>query len=126
MSTVLNALLIKPFLVKMTKSGKVMEVKNVDSIFSNVFDKFPQLTNAQKQQISTQLNQAYGEKAFKGNFEMSTAIFPDIAVSQGDKWSINIKLESGMAGKIETIHEFEDKTDSYIHITGNSKISTLD
>ncbi len=125
-STILGTMKNKPFLVKMTRTGKVNEVKNIELVFSDMFNKFPQLSDVQKQQIKGQLMQAYGEKAFKGNFEMCSAIFSDSPVSKGDKWTINTQLESGMSAKIETIYELKEITDSYCQILGNSKIETAD
>lgn len=125
-STILGTMKNKPFLVKMTKTGKVNEVKNIDAVFSNMFDKFPQLSDVQKQQIKGQIMQAYGEKAFKGNIEMCSAIFSDSPVSKGDKWTINTQLESGMSAKMETVYEFKELSDSYYQILGNSKIETAD
>jgi hypothetical protein len=46
LSTILGTMKNKPFLVKMTKTGKVNEVKNIEAIFHNMFDKFPQLSDA--------------------------------------------------------------------------------
>jgi len=125
-STILGVMKNKPFLVKMTKAGKVNEVKNIESIFSNMFEKFPQLTDIQKQQIQSQLMQAYGEKAFKGNLEMCSAIFSDSPVSKGDKWIIKTKLESGMSANIETTYELKEVNDSYCLFSGASKIETAD
>ncbi len=125
-STILGTMKNKPFLVKMTKTGKVNEVKNIELVFLNMFDKFPQLSDVQKQQIKGQIMQAYGEKAFKGNIEMCSAIFSDSPVSKGDKWTINTQLESAMSAKMETVYELKDNTDSYYQILGNSKIETAD
>lgn len=125
-STILGTMKNKPFLVKMTKAGRVNEVKNIEAVFSNMFDKFPQLSDAQKQQIKGQVMQAYGEKAFKGNIEMCSAIFSDSPVSKGDKWTIKTQLESGMSAKMETVYELKELSDSYCQIFGNSKIETAD
>jgi hypothetical protein len=125
-STILGTMKNKPFLVKMTKAGRVNEVKNIEAVFSNMFDKFPQLSDVQKQQIKGQIMQAYGEKAFKGNIEMCSAIFSDSPVSKGDKWTINTQLESGMSAKMETVYELKELSDSYYQIFGNSKIETAD
>jgi len=125
-STILSAMKNKPFLVKMTKTGKVNEVKNIESVFSGIFEKFPQLTDIQKQQIQSQLMQAYGEKAFKGNLEMCSAIFPDFQVSKGDKWIIKTKLESGMAANMETTYELKEVNDSYCLLSGTSRIESAD
>jgi hypothetical protein len=125
-STILGVMKNKPFLAKMTKTGKVNEVRNIESVFSNMFDKFPHLTEIQKQQIKDQLMQSYGEKAFKGNLEMVSAIFTDSPVEKGDKWNITTQLESGMAAKMETIYELKELSDSYYLIQGVSKIATAD
>ena len=58
-----------PFEVKMSKNGKIKDVKNIESLFESAFKKFPQLTEAQLGQLKVQLMNAYGEKAFKGNIE---------------------------------------------------------
>lgn len=125
-STILNSMINKPFLVKMTNKGKVNEVKNLELIFSNMFEKFPQLSDAQKEQIKNQLLQAYGEKAFKGNIEMFSAIFPNSPVSKGDKWTIKTQLESGMAGKMNAIYILKEINDSHYLISGEAKIETAD
>lgn len=125
-SSILGVMKKKPFFVKMTKSGKIEEVKNVEMIFSNIFEKFPQLTDNQKQQIQSQLMQSYGEKAFKGNLEMCSAIFPDSPVAKGDKWIIKTKLESGMAVNLETTYELKEVNDTYCLFSGASKIETVD
>ena len=70
--------------------------------------------------------QAYGEKAFKGNIEMVTAIFPATAVVKGDKWTLNTKLEAGMSADLETQYQLADVQESYYLIHGDSKLSTLD
>lgn len=116
----------KPFLVKMTKTGKVTEVKDVELLFSDMFDTFPELDDNQKQQIKDQMMQAYGEKAFKGNLEMCSAIFPDVPVSKGEKWNVKTQLESGFSANMETVYQLNDITDSHFQIIGNSTVETAD
>lgn len=125
-SRLLTLIKNKPFLVVMTNSGKILEVKNIESIFSGLFDQFPQLNDAQKQQVKDQLMQAYGEKAFKGNLEMVSAIFSESPVSKGDKWIIKTQLESGMSANMETNYELKEIDDTKIVIAGDAKIETAD
>lgn len=125
-SSILAEIKGKQFLVKMTSIGKIVEVENLDFIFENMLDKFPALTLVQKQQIKTQLNQAYGEKAFKGSFEMITAIYPNTAVAKGGIWEIKTILETGFAATLITSFELKDKTESYNLIVGKGKIVTMD
>jgi hypothetical protein len=125
-SNILGAIKDKQFSMKMTSVGKIVEVKNLDSIFENVADKLSNLTPVQKQQIKDQLMQAYGEKAFKGSFEMVTAIYSNSAVQKGSTWTIKTKLESGMAATLTTTFELKDGTENYNLIIGNGKLETLD
>jgi hypothetical protein len=125
-STLLGALKNRPFYIKMNRVGKIKEVKNIDSIFINMFDKFPQLSEVQRQQIQGQLMQAYGEKAFKSSFEMVTAIFPDLPVQNGSTWVIKSQLESGMAANVVTTYELKESGEAYNMIIGNATIETAD
>jgi hypothetical protein len=125
-STLLGMIKKRPFLVSMTKAGKITEVKNIETIFSGLFDQFPQLTDAQELQLKDQLMQAYGEKAFKGNFEMVSAVFSYSPVSKGDKWVIKTQLESGMSANMETTYELKEIDDKTIEISGNANIETAD
>jgi len=125
-SNILRTIIDKPFLIAMTKTGKITEVKNIDSVFGNMFDKFPQLSPDQKQQIKGQIMQAYGEKAFKGSFEMVTAIYPNVSVEKGNTWTKETKLESAMEANLLTTFEYKEKADSYNLIIGRGKIKTAD
>jgi hypothetical protein len=125
-SLFLSEMINFPFEVKMSKTGKVLEVKRIDALFAKIFDTFPDLPEAQKEQVKSQLMNAYGEAAFKGNIEMVSAIFPDHPVNKGDKWVIETKLESGIAGKLITTYEFLGEKDGYNLIAGNSIFETDD
>ena len=90
-----------------------------------MFEKFPQLSDAQKQQIQSQLKQSYGEKALRGNLEMATAIFPESPVTIGDSWVVNTKLESGFDANIESTYKLNASNSSYCLISGSSTIKTI-
>jgi uncharacterized protein YajQ (UPF0234 family) len=123
MSTMLSSMKNNPFNLKMTKSGHVIDVKNIENLFN--FDKFTELTQAQKDQFKTQLSESYGEKTFKSNMESSMAIFPKGKVGKGDKWTVNGKLESGMSADIVTVYELKEIMPDYFVISGQSSINTL-
>lgn len=125
-STIFKQMKSKSFSMKMTKRGRVIEVKGVDSLFSNVLDMFPQLTDAQRNQILGQFTQAYGERAFKGNFEMSSSFFPNTFVSKWSKWNINTQLDSNISAILETTYELKGSNNSYCHISGNSTMKMAD
>ena len=124
-SLVLKEMINKPFLVKMTALGKITEVKNVDSLFANVFSKFPQLPEEQKQQMFTQLNQSYGEKAVASNLQLCTAVFPESSISKGDSWLIKSTLESSMSMNIETTFQLKETGDSYYILSGKGLVKNV-
>ena len=123
-STILNALTEKSFIVLMTRTGKVNQVKNLENMWIHLFERMPNLGEVERAQLKTQLSQSYGEKAFKGNIQMVTAIFPDSLVSIGDKWSVATQLEGGMAANIKAIYELKKVAGSNCIINGVAKIET--
>ena len=126
MSTILRAMIDQPFVIKLSKTGTVLEVKNIESLFAHMFDKFPQLSEAKQQQLKTQLMQSYGDKAFKGNLEMCLAIFPDLPVAPGDSWRVYTQLESGMAASLNTTYTLKEMQESTYRIGGTSEMKTAD
>lgn len=129
-TNILSMLLSKmtniPFEVKMTRSGKVTEVNNYDKVWELAISQFPQIPQEQVEQIKNQIMKAFGEKALKGNIEMTSAIFPDKPVATGDSWTITTNLETVMSTKMITTYTYKEKTKEYILINGVSKIDTKD
>lgn len=125
-STILGAMKNKAFDVVMSKTGKIVEVKNVELLWENAINQFDQFPEIQKEQIKAQIVKSYGARALKGNIEMVTAIYADSPVNKGDKWTINTNIESGMSSKMTTIYELTDLTPDFALIQGNSTIETAD
>lgn len=122
-SQVLASMVNKPFQVQLSKSGKVVSVKNVESLFTSAFDKFPDLSEAQKAQIKGQLEQSYGEKAFASSIETVFAIYPDKPVKIGEKWTTQTKLKSGVTANIASTFEYVEEGADFRRIRGDSKIT---
>jgi len=125
-STILGTMKNKPFYIKMTNKGEIIEFKNMDTLYAHLYDQLAQLNVEQKKQVKVQFMQAYGAKTLKSGFEVSSAIFPTSPVSDGDKWTIHTQLESGMPIKINTKYELQEVTDAYYQILGTSQVKTFD
>ena len=123
-SSFLSAMINKPFSVTITKSGRVLEVKNIEGIITSIFTSMPQIDETQKTQLKAQFMQSFGESAFKGNLEQTLAIYPSVKVSKGDTWVINTLLQSVMSANISTTYQLQDVTDTYYQIHGDAKIIT--
>lgn len=125
-SKLLSKMIGQPFNVKMTKNGKILEVNKIESMIESLFEDFSNIPENKLAQIKAQMKKAYGAKAFKGNIEMVTAIFPDKPVNKGDNWTIKTNLESGFSGLMTTDYELVELGSDYAMIKGNSSIQTAD
>lgn len=125
-SQILAALKYKTFEINMSKSGRIIEIKNIESLWGKLIDQFSQLNEAQKEQVKAKLLESYGNDAIKGNFEMTTAIYPEMAVSKGDKWNITTPLKGNLSVDIHTEYTFADLTKNYALIKGYSILETAD
>lgn len=122
-SQVLAAMINKSFQAQFSKTGKVISVKNIEALFATAFDKFPDVSEAQKEQIKSQLKQSYGEQAFASNMEMMFAIFPDKPVKVGEKWTVESKLKSSVTANISSAFTYVEEGADFRKIHGDSKIT---
>ncbi len=125
-SKVLAQLINAPFSVEMSKRGELTKVENIDKIFRNMMDTLSDLTESQKQKMMEAMLKGYGEEAFKGNFNMLTAMFPAGKVKKGDKWVMKIRLELMQAAELETTYQLTEIGDDYYQIHGESTINNVD
>jgi len=123
-STSLGLMKNKPFQMKMNKQGELLALSNVNQLFSLVFEKFPKLTPLQKQKLQAQIEQSFGEKAFKNNLENMMAFYPRTPVSKGSKWSVkNTVASANMDMEVDNNYTLEEVTAGQYFISGISKMS---
>jgi len=118
-SSIIAAMMNKPFNITLTKSGKIKSVDNIEKMIMGVFDNFPKIDTAKKAQIKKQFLQSFGANTFKGSLETGTAIFPATAVSKNDKWTVNTNLESPAKATVQTIYQLVDVTADFYQIHGD-------
>lgn len=124
MSSILGQMKNKAFQIKMTKTGKVTEVKNVEAVYKGMFERFPQLTAEQREEMRSKIMQSYGDKALKGNLEMLSAVFPDRAVAKGDTWKVKTQLEGVMNATLDGTYKLDEVTPTEFVISGTSLFAT--
>jgi len=92
----LDAIIGESFFVKLTRSGKVKEVKGWEKIYSNVLARLPKESiGATDEQIVTGLKQQFGEDVVKEFIETTLAIYPNGAVRAGDSWGRKFDISQG-------------------------------
>lgn len=126
LSPMLRLMKTMSFEVVINKTGKVIEINNIDSLFDagvGVLDKLPE---GLKEQLKKQIGEAYGGDALKGSFEMITAIYANRPVSVGDKWNSSTNLRAGFPAKVAAEYELIEATSDYVIIKGNSLIESED
>jgi hypothetical protein len=122
-SKIIAAMLNKPFTIIITKSGNVLEVKNIDNLYKEMFKALPQLSDAQKAQFKNQMQQSFGEKAIKTNFQDAFTVLPCRSVGIGELWQNNSSMESIVACKTQTSYSLKDKQGTVYVIHGDAVVS---
>lgn len=126
MSLLLSKFIDVPFSVEISKRGELTKVGNIDSAFTGIINSVPGLTDDQKQAMIAKLLKAYGEEAFKSNFNMMTAIFPSKKVRLGDKWVVTTALEPIQVINVVTTYQLVNVDKDYWQIRGESTLESLD
>jgi len=119
MSKMMSTMKNKTFNMKMSKKGKIIEVTNMDSIYSDFF-KASSLPEEQKKQMKAQMEKNFGEESFKSNMGLTCEIFPDKTVEVGDKWTIKGKMVSTMTADVITTYELKEVAKDYYLISSSS------
>lgn len=125
-SSILAEMKGKPMKMKMDKRGKITEVEDVEAMWNAVIDQFDQFPQQEREQVKSQILNAYGGKALSGSIEAFTAIFPEKRVKKGAQWNIINKTEAGMATTVTTDYTYEGMEGDYAIISGQGTVVTTD
>jgi hypothetical protein len=111
-----------PFYITMSSSGEIIYVKGIKRLVDNGI-KGLDLSEEQIAQIKDKLNESYGEKAFKGNFEIITLIYPKIAVALNDSWFTETAIYSAqIQAKLKTNYRLVEANDHFLKLAGESEM----
>ena len=126
MSKAMSKMIGKTFEVKMGMDGSVMEVKNIDQLFDDIFEDNAEITDMQKAQMMEQMKQSYGEDTFRSSVEMITSVFPEGDVSVGDSWNSKREFKAGMQLLMDNEYTLTELTDDFAVIEINASSTTLE
>ncbi|MFI5139212.1 MAG: DUF6263 family protein [Sphingobacteriales bacterium] len=121
-SSIMAAMMNHPFNITLSKSGKVTSVENIQKMINTVFDGFPKIDTAKKQQFKKQFTESFGAGSFKDVLEMGTAIFPTAAVGKNDTWTINTVAASPAKANVATTYQLVDVTGDFYQIHGDGTL----
>ncbi|HEY8930080.1 MAG TPA: DUF6263 family protein [Mucilaginibacter sp.] len=123
-SSIMAAMMNKPFNLDMTKTGRILSVQNIDKMISGTVDNFPGADAAKKAQVKEQLLQSFGPEAFKGNIEQGTAIFPYKPVAKNETWSVTTHLSSPAKASVIVNYTLADVAEGQYIIHGDGSMAT--
>ncbi|HEK19710.1 MULTISPECIES: DUF6263 family protein [unclassified Mucilaginibacter] len=123
LSNLMRNVMNKPFTLIVSKTGRIIGIKNLDNIFMNMFDGLPAIDEAKKVRLKNEMQKSFGENAIKNNFQEAFVIYPKKDIAINDSWTNNVSLTttgiSANATAIYTLNGMDDKT---YNITGNATI----
>ena len=123
-SSIMAAMMNKPFNLEMTKTGRILSVQNIDKMISATVDNFPGADAAKKAQVKEQLLQSFGPEAFRGNIEQGTAIFPYKPVAKNETWTVTTHLSSPAKASVAVNYTLADVADGLYIIHGDGAMTT--
>lgn len=124
-STLIATIVDKPFLMTISKSGRIIVLKNLENLFAGMFDNFPQLTEEQKVQLKTQFQESFGEKQFRSSFQDIFVIYPQQALSLNSKWVNDTELvATGLTVKTKMTFTLTDITNNGYKLSGVATLSS--
>lgn len=121
MSRMLAGLAGKTFTCRITPQGQMTEVKGLEELYQSVFSGLSSLNEEQKEQVSQQIRQAFGEKSLRNNFQYSS-VFPDHAVKPGDKWKMDNSMDVMMPVKLTSEYELKAVEADAYHVLGTATL----
>jgi hypothetical protein len=120
----LNQMIDFELIATINFDGTIADIKNVDAMYKSMFDQFPELPEAQRAQLESQLRQTFGKEALAGNMEMVTAIFPGKKIGEGDTWENKTELKGGMEGTVNNKYTLKELDGSIAIVERESTIES--
>lgn len=123
-SAIIAGMIDKPFTTVMSASGKIISIKGVEDIIEKAINGSVKMDGIRKAAVRSQLLQNFNGNALKNNLEMATAIYPESAVSQSDKWLVTTQTGSAFKATIRTTYQLENNNAAFYKLHGEGIIIT--
>jgi len=122
-SEVLEKLNGYSYRMKVSHTGRIVEVIGADSLFSKVTGSIAGLTEEMKAKLSDNFIKAYGDSALKSNSFQYANVYPQKVVKEGDSWTIN-RAGSGnmLSPAINAVYKMDKITGKEYLISMKSKV----
>jgi hypothetical protein len=123
LSRAMKNIIDKPFTLIISRRGEVIAVKNSENLFQNLFSGFPPIDDQKKAQLLAQLQQSFGDKAIRSNFQEAFVIFPKAPVALKGTWTSQTSMAAAaISAKTKTTYTLDNVTDKFYEISGSAVV----
>lgn len=123
-SRMMATMLHKPLTVVINKKGKVLEIKNADSLYTHLFDGFSQISEEKKAQFKKQMESSFGAESLKSGFQDAFAVLPSSTVGINDSWIATTLMKSIVKAEVSTTYKLKGITDGSYLIHGDAIVQS--
>ena len=96
-----KALTGKPFTIQMKTNGEILDIKGMDTIFSQMIAALPGVKEKEKPQLMEFLNNQMGPDQIKANLSLVLPYYPDFKVHTNASWSSHLQTKGFYNGRID-------------------------
>ena len=95
MGCIMNRMANSTFLVKMTNTGRVVQIMNLEPTAAGILQGIDSIQGQAAPFLRERAHMMLEEKALTSMIESVTAYLPGIEVKTGEKWEINLRISGG-------------------------------
>ncbi len=114
----------QPFQITMSKTGRIRDIRNMDSLIENAFHKDLDITEAELPGVKELILYWFDKEDFRTSIEIALACYPDRPVSIGESWEIENEIKTTEPIIRTTVYTFAQSKGKYYTIVGESSIQT--
>lgn len=122
MSNVFHEMCQSTFELQMTKYGEITKVEGIERLYEKSINDLP-VPAERKEKLKVEMASTYGEKSFKGNFEIITLIYPKTLVALNESWQTETNIYSkAIEAKMVNTYTWLGLSDDGIIVSGKSSV----
>lgn len=120
-----SSLLNKGFKMKITPSGKVLQLSGVDELLKGLVNSMDLPPQADKKQVEQMVKMQFGDNSIKEMMENLMQVYPDNPVAIGDSWSRTFTLTKGFPAILENVWTLKEVKNGRAIVSQLTKIKGM-
>jgi hypothetical protein len=117
------ALVDKSFTVRLSRRGRVKEIKGADALASGVVEAMGLAEGPVKTAAKEAVKSQFSDQALKESLETIFAVYPAADIAPGDSWESILRLSSAMPAVVDTTCKFSLRKDGVAVVNVSASIT---